>query len=139
MRTEALNHHPACRIPALPLQPPMVPTENGELRPERAILYDRPFLVIHHYLGAHDSSGRPITRAELAGLAKTAKRLEALVRRITDPESFTPLHWPEPEHIIFSTSALHADCALLQPRLVQAEELCLSTLSGIEVLEFWRC
>ena len=134
-----LHDHPACRIPALPLDAPAVLTEDGALRPERAVIYNKPFLLLHHYVGAHDGSGRPIGKAELAGLRKTAHRLDLLLRRAVDSDSFRPLHWDVPEHIIFTTSHPAQDAEAFRRRLVQAEELLLVTLRGTQVLEFWRC
>lgn len=131
--------HPACRIPELPSGAPPVPTEAGDQRPERSILYDNPILLLHHYLGAHDGSGKPITKAELAGLNKTARRIDVLLRRASAPHSFIPLLWDEPEHLIFYTSDPIADARAMQARLIQAEELELRTLAGTTVIEFWRC
>ncbi len=134
-----LHPHPACRIPALPLQSASVLTEEGAMRAERSILYNRPLLLLHHYVGSHDGSNKAITRAELAGLRKTAKRIALLVNRLCDPASFQPLEWGEPEHLIFATSAPATDCNRLQEHLIQAEELQPLLLNGSMVLEFWRC
>ena len=134
-----LFDHPACRIPELPLGAPAVLTELGAYRPERAVLYGRDFLLLHHYLGAQQQSGDPISQAELAGLEKTTRRIDILLRHVQNPASFMPLYWPEPEHLVFTTDNPVLDAQKLQRKLIQAEELELAILCGTNCLEFWRC
>jgi hypothetical protein len=130
--------HPRCRIPVLQPLAPAVPTERGWLRPERALVYNSPHLLLHD--AASTRPGRTIAAAELAGFEKTARRLLA----ITAPYPWAtpePLEWISPEQLAFTTSndqQLAALCSL-DDALIQAETLALEEEQGASFLVFSRC
>lgn len=124
-------------LPEIPLDAPAILTERGALRPERSIVYNKPVLLLWHYTSTR-SGIEPISEAELAGLEKTARRIISLLRQVQDSSSFTPIAWPTPELLRFSTSNPDADFAAISRRLQQAETLDRNTLRP-SVLEFRRC
>lgn len=133
-----LNSHPRCRIPALVPGGPAIQTETGWLKPERALVYDNPTLLLHHAASTHKQV--ILTKAQLAGFAKTANRLLALLRPY--PWAIpSPLEWPEPELLLFSccNNPLLFDLITLKRQLQQAETLHLHTLSGSTFLAYRRC
>lgn len=133
-----LNGHPRCRIPALVAGAPSIQTESGWLRPERALAYDNPTLLLHHAASTHQQV--ILTKAQLAGFTKTANRLIALLRPYPWATPF-PLDWPEPELLLFSccNNPLLFDLITLRRQLQQAESLHLHTLSGSTFLAYRRC
>lgn len=130
--------HPRCRIPALTCGAPSIPTDTGWLRPERSIVYDNPLLLFHHAAATHP--GVVLSKPVIAGFQKTATRLIALLKPYPWANP-TPLDWPEPEHILFSTvnDALLYDLIILRRQLQQAESLHLHTLDRTTYLAFQRC
>lgn len=155
-----LHAHPACQIPALPLDAPCVLTEpHGGLRPERCIIKNQSLLLLWHFAGSHDGSGRVISSAEYAGLEKTADRLITILRQAdralnrirkkqlanleaTYPyflDTFVVLHWPEAEQIFFTVEPFDEAEAAMSKYLIQCEQLRRTTLQGTDVLEFDRC
>jgi hypothetical protein len=138
-------------IPYLRPGSPPVPTEGGLLRPERSILYNRPFLLLHHYGPAHTvgpGGSRPtIGRLELEACKRTAKRLDAILRpHWSEQFQFLPLWWPAPERITFYAGIAGTPDADVLPQLHQlasrglqsGERLELRTLASIEALEYRR-
>ncbi len=136
-----LNDHPCCRIPALALDAPVVLTSAGGLRPERAVLYNRPFLLLHHFAACQSEQSLPLSEATMAGLGKTATRLWALLTRLEATEEFIPLYWQEPEGIGFVLRHTPAQAAAdrVARHLIQAEAFEARTLLGEQILEYWRC
>ncbi len=136
-----LNSHPRCRIPRLLSGLPAVPTAKGWLRPERALVYDNPLLLLHHAAATHP--GAVITEAQLAGFSKTAQRLLALLQ----PHGWAtlqPLEFPQPEQFVFSLGTSQRDAILydlitLRGQLQQVESLSLHTLTSASYLVFSRC
>jgi hypothetical protein len=115
-----------------------IATDRGPLRPERCILYAKPFLLLWHYDGAR--AGEHITEAELLALEKTARRLEVLLRLAVDLASFTPVAWTIPERIRFTTSVPIVDHQAMSTKLQRGERLIALTLGPDDVLlEFERC
>lgn len=136
-----LNGHPRCRIPRLLCGLPAVPTVKGWLRPERALVYDHPQLLLHHAAATHP--GAVISEAQLAGFCKTAQRLLAILQS-HGWATLQPLEFPQPEQIVFSLGsnrrdALLYDLVTLRGQLQQIESLSLHTLTGATYLVFSRC
>lgn len=143
MEPVALPHpwgrHPWARIP--PLEPglPWIPSHKGLLRPERALAYNRPELLLHG-----PASTRPdhsFSAAELAGFSKTANRLLTILASFPWATA-QPLEWNTPEELLFTCQddALLADLTGLWELTEQAEALDLLTLSGTHTaLVFRRC
>jgi hypothetical protein len=133
--------HPCCRIPPLPLDAPVVLTALGSFRPERAIVYNRPFLLLHHYASGQPKGDFPLSEAVMAGLHKTASRLWVLLTKLDAVDCFTPLWWEQPEGIGFHLDGRDPAAAAAKgsSHLQQAERLETRTLAGETVLEFWRC
>jgi len=130
--------HPRCRIPILQPLAPAIPTERGWLRPERALVYNSPHLLLHD--AACTRAGQTLAAAELAGFEKTARRLLA----ITAPYPWAtpePLEWITPEQLAFTTShdAQLAELCALDDALVQAETLTLEDTGDHSWLLFARC
>lgn len=131
--------HPWCRIPPLVPGQPWIPSEKGLLRPERALAYNRPELLLHG-----PASTRPdhaFSAAELAGFSKTSTRLLAIVDVLSWASVF-PLEWNSPEELLFTSEddALLADLARLWNLTQQAESIELLTLNGTHTaLVFRRC
>ena len=133
-----LSGHPRCRIPALVPGAPSIPTEKGWLRPERALAYDNPTLLLHHAAGTHP--GARLTNGQLAGFSKTATRLLALLRPYPWANP-VPLEWPQPEilHFHSANNALLYDLITLRKQLQQAEVLSLHTLETTTCRTVRRC
>lgn len=131
--------HPWCRIPRLVPGQPWIPSEKGLLRPERALAYNRPELLLHG-----PASTRPdhaFTAAELAGFSKTSLRILAIVDVLAWATVF-PLEWNSPEELVFTSGndPLLADLTELWNLTQQAESIELLTLNGIHTaLVFQRC
>lgn len=131
--------HPWCRIPPLLPGQPWIPSEKGLLRPERALAYNRPELLLHG-----PASTRPdhtFSAPELAGFSKTSLRLLAILDVLAWASAF-PLEWPSPEELLFTSQndALLADLASLWNLTQQAESIELLTLNGTHTaLVFRRC
>lgn len=129
--------HPLLRIPPLPLDAPPLQSERGELRPERALIYDNAMFLLHHAVGHRPTA--LITEAELAGYAKTAQRLISLLGPYPWARVL-PLHWQTPEVLLFTSrnDGLLHDLIQLRKSLVQAERLSLHNLEGFGYLRFQR-
>lgn len=130
-------NHPLLVIPPLPLDAPPIHSERGELRPERALVYNDATFLLHHAVGHRPS--QLVTDAELAGYGKTAQRLIALLQHFNWAKPH-PLHWQSPEVLLFTScnDGLLHDLAQLKRLLVQAEQLSLHTLEGFSYLRFQR-
>ena len=133
-----LTAHPRCRIPALVSGGPAVLTEKGWLRPERSLVYDQSALLLHHAASTHP--GVVFTASQLAGFTKTATRLLTLMRPYPWAK-ITPLEFPQPEHLIFTSNnnPLLFDLIQLRRGLQQIESLSLHTLHSSTYLAFRRC
>ena len=123
-------------IPRIPPDAPAITTPKGPYRPERCILLSRPFLLYWHYDPVR--SGHSLDEADLAGLRKTASRIDALLRS-TGIGGFVPLAWPQPEVILFRLEIMdnrevHAD---IEGQLIQAERAWY--VEEIDAIEFSRC
>lgn len=131
--------HPLCKIPPLTPGGDWIASEKGALRPERALAYNRPELLLHD--AAATRPGHCFSAAELAGYGKTAHRLLALLRPFSWVE-LTPLEWRSPEELLFCAgeNRLLYDLVILWDLLEQAEAIELLTLpASVTALAFRRC
>jgi len=137
--TSLALEHPWQKIPPLTPGAAWIASEKGALRPERALAYNRPELLLH--TAAATRPGHCFSAAELAGYGKTAQRLLSLLRPF-EWIDLQPLEWTCPEELLFCTGedALFYDLVILWNLLEQAETLKLHTLeSSITALAFRRC
>lgn len=131
--------HPWCRIPPLTPGQPWIPSEKGLLRPERALAYNRPELLLHG--PASTRPGHNFSAAELAGYSKTCLRLLAIAD-VLPWATIAPLEWNAPEELLFTceNDPLLADLASLWNLTQQAESFELLTLNATHTaLVFRRC
>lgn len=126
-------------MPPIPANAPAVLTAKGPLRPERAILYDKPFLLLWHFDPVR--SGHQLDEAQLAGLRKTAQRLDQLLRPFGSSR-LLPIAWPQPEVVLFrlapsdDTSARDIFTAITR-KLVQNESAWF--VEPLDAIEYRRC
>lgn len=133
------QQHPWCRIPPLTPGLPWIPSEKGLLRPERALAYNRPELMLHG--PAATRSGHTFSSAELTGYAKTSNRLLDILATFAWANP-APLEWCSPEELLFTSSndGLLHNLISLWNLTQQAETLELLTLNGTHTaLVFRRC
>jgi len=122
-------------MPPVPADAPAVLTAAGYLRPERSVLYNKPFLLLWHFDPVR--SGHQLDEAQLAGLKKTAQRLDQLLRPF-GLEPFRPMAWPEPEVVLFRHGPTTRDTfTALSRKLIQAESIWY--VEPLDAIEYRRC
>lgn len=122
-------------MPSIPADAPAVLTAKGPWRPERAILYNNPFLLLWHFDPVR--SGHQLDEAQLAGLKKTAQRLNQLLRP-HGTTTFRPIAWPQPEVVLFRHTPGITDLfSALAKRLIQNESIWL--VEPLDAIEYRRC
>lgn len=121
-------------MPPVPADAPAVVTPKGAWRPERSILYNKPFLILWHFDPVR--AGRQLDEATIAGLKKTAQRLDALIR-LVDPQAFTPMAWPQPEVVLFQLGPGRAAYQAIAGNLIQAEACWY--VEPLNAIEYRRC
>jgi hypothetical protein len=122
-------------MPQVPSDAPAVLTPKGLLRPERAILHNKPFLLLWHFDPVR--SGHALDEATMAGLKKTAQRLELLLRP-HNSSAFRPMAWPQPEVVLFTLGpGAAATTTALARKLTQAEQVWY--VEPLEAIEYRRC
>jgi hypothetical protein len=123
-------------MPPIPPGAPDVPTAKGPLRPERAILYNNPFLLLWHFDPVR--SGHDLDEAVLAGLKKTAHRLNQLLRA-DGAIHLQPMAWPQPEVVLFrhANAGSQRLCKTMAAKLIQNEAIWY--VEPLDAIEYRRC